>query len=315
MSDTLGARRALVRGMRQESEGVLSVHLEPLDGAPGHWDPGAHLDLVLPAGGTRQYSLCGRPDERGYRIAVLHEPDGRGGSDWVHHALRVGDLVDVRGPRNRFALEEATDHLFVAGGIGITPLLPMIAELEAAGRSWSLAYAGRSRASMAFLDELAPYGDRVVLAPADEGARLDLPALLADLAPDALVYVCGPHRLLAGIRDALAAIGADNRLRTELFAAPDDAPASTDAFTVELRRSGLSVAVAPEQSILDAVGAAGVDVLSDCEEGICGSCETRVIDGEPDHRDHVLTLQEKARGDCMMICVSRSACPVLVLDL
>jgi len=317
MSDDDGVRPALVRGMRQESDGVLSVHLEPVECAVEPWEPGAHLDVRLPAGGIRQYSLSGRPGQPGYRIAVLHEPEGRGGSAWVHRVLRVGDMVDIGGPRNHFALEEADDYLLVAGGIGITPLLPMIARLDAEGRPWSLAYAGRSRASMAFLDELAAYGDRVTLVPGDEGDRLDAGALVADLGPAALVYVCGPQRLLAGVRAALAAVGAEDRLRTELFAAPDhdEVPAATDAFTVELRQSGLSLTVAPEQSILEAVGAAGVEVMSDCEEGICGSCETRVLEGEPDHRDYLLTTQEKAQNDCMMICVSRSACPLLVLDL
>ncbi|KRE22978.1 PDR/VanB family oxidoreductase [Agromyces sp. Soil535] len=317
MSEDPGVRPALVRGMRQESDGVLSVHLEPVEGAVEPWEPGAHLDVLLPAGGVRQYSLSGRPGQPGYRIAVLHEPEGRGGSDWVHRVLRVGDLVDIRGPRNHFALEEAYAYLLIAGGIGITPLLPMIARLEDEGRPWSLAYAGRSRASMAFVDELATYGDRVTLVPGDEDGRLDADALVADLLPGALVYVCGPRRLLAGVRAALAAIGAEDRLRAELFAAPDDdgVASATDAFTVELRQSGLWLTVTPEQSILEAVSAAGVDVMSDCEEGICGSCETRVIEGEPEHRDHVLTPQEKAQNDCMLICVSRSACPLLVLDL
>jgi ferredoxin-NADP reductase len=317
MSEDLGGRPALVRGMRQEADGVLSVQLEPLDGAPEPWEPGAHLDILLPTGGTRQYSLSGRPGQPGYRIAVLHEPDGRGGSHWVHRTLRVGDVVGIRGPRNHFALEQAPGYLFIAGGIGVTPLLPMIARLDAEGRPWSLAYAGRSRRNMAFLDELAAYGDRVAFAPRDEGGRLDADALVAGLAPGVLVYVCGPQRLLESVRAALAVVGAEDRLRAELFAAPkDDAvPGATDAFTVELRRSGLTLTVSSEQSILGAAGAARVDVMSDCEEGICGSCETRVLEGEPIHRDYVLTAQEKAQNDCMMICVSRSARPLLVLDL
>jgi ferredoxin-NADP reductase len=318
MSETRDLRPVLVRGMRQESTGVLSVELEPLDGEAIDWEPGAHLDVRLPDGTARQYSLSGAAATgAGVRIAVLHEPAGRGGSDWVHARLRVGDTVEITAPRNHFALEPAAEHLFIAGGIGITPILPMIAELQRRGAPWRLAYAGRSRTSMAFLGELARYPDRVTLVPADEGGRLDIRALVATLPAGALVYVCGPQRLLDAVDQELVTLDRADTLRRELFAAPagDERAVSGESFTVELRRSGISVSVPPEQSVLEAVTAAGVHVLTDCEEGICGSCETTVLGGEPEHRDYVLTTQEKARNDCMMICVSRSSCPVLVLDL
>lgn len=317
MSETRELRRVLVRGMRQESTGVLSLELEPLDGAAVDWQPGAHVDLILPDGSARQYSLSGTAGRPGLRVTVLHEPGGRGGSDWVHRQLRVGDAVEITAARNHFALEPASEYLFIAGGIGITPILPMISELERNGRPWTLGYAGRNRASMAFLGELGGHADRVTLAPGDEGRRLDVPALVAGLEDEGLVYACGPQRLLDAVTEALSAAGRSDALRRELFTAPDveRQPVPGGDFTVELRRSGLSVSVPPHRSILEAVTAAGIEVLSDCEEGICGSCETAVIEGQPEHRDYVLTAQEKATDECMMICVSRSACPLLVLDL
>ncbi|MCU1406360.1 MAG: oxidoreductase [Glaciihabitans sp.] len=317
MSETRETQSVLVRAIRQESVGVHSVELDPVDGVPIAWEPGAHIDLMLPDGTARQYSVSGATARRGVRIAVLHNPDGRGGSDWVHSQLRVGHTIEITPPRNHFALEPASGYAFIAGGIGITPILPMIEAAERSGVPYSLAYAGRSRAGMAFLDEVAAYGNGAIIAVGEEGDRLDVGALLGGLVDGALVYACGPQRLLDAVEQVLEAAGRGHILRRELFAVPDGdgLPISSDNFTVELRRSGLSVSVSPGQSVLAAVTAAGIDVLTDCEEGICGSCETGVLEGEVEHRDYVLTTQEKARNDCMMICVSRAACPVLVLDL
>ncbi len=312
--DRIATRPALVRAMRLESAGVLSLELAPVDGELPEWEPGAHLDLVLPDGLVRSYSLCGTPGDPAYRIAVLREELSRGGSLFVHDTLRVGGHVEVRMPRNHFALEPASGYLFIAGGIGITPLLPMIAAAESSGTPWRLLYAGRERASMAFLGELARYGDRVTVVARDEAARLDLATELAALADGELVYVCGPERMLEGVRESLGD-RAETVLRTELFAAPERDDEPGDAFTVELQASGLTLSVPAEKSILEVVTAAGIDVLTDCEEGICGSCETRVLLGVPEHRDYVLTAQEKQENSCMMICVSRSSTPKLVLDL
>lgn len=314
--DTASVRSVLVRAMRHESDGVVSLELESADGPLPSWEPGSHIDLIVADGSSRQYSLCGPAGSDGYRIGVLREPAGRGGSVHVHDTIRPGDRVELKGPRNHFALEDAPVYRLVAGGIGVTPILSMVAKLESEGRDWQLFYAGRGRASMAFSRELAAYGDRVRFAASDEGNRLDLAALVAEAPADALWYACGPARMLAGLAQSLEAAGREANLRTELFEVPvTDEPAAGEGFSVELRASGITLTVPPDRSILDVVTEAGIDVMHDCEEGICGSCETKVIEGDVDHRDYVLTTQEKAKGDCMMVCVSRSACPRLVLDL
>jgi ferredoxin-NADP reductase len=267
--------------------------------------------VELPGGLTRQYSLCGDPaDSDRWRIGVLREPDGRGGSRWIADELTEGTTLRVRGPRNNFPLQPADRYVFVAGGIGITPLLPMIRAVAAAGADWVLHYGGRTRASMAFLDELSPFPGRVHLYPQDEVGLLDLTAVLDG--PPALVYCCGP----TGLIDALEARCRAGMLRVERFTA---APVVTDvpdgAFEVVCERSGVTVTVPPGTSVLAAVEDAGIGVLSSCTEGICGTCETTVLDGEPDHRDSLLTEDEKAAGDTMLICVSRCRGARLVLDL
>jgi ferredoxin-NADP reductase len=221
----------------------------------------------------------------------------------------------VRGPRNNFPLVGSPRYLFIAGGIGITPILPMIRAAEAAGAEWRLVYGGRQRASMAFLDELAHYGDRVSIRPQDETGLLDLDALLGTPEPDTLVYCCGPEPLLAAVEQRCHA-WPPRSLHVERFSPkPLTEPVLTEAFEVVLRQSELELTVPPDRSILSVVEAAGVGVLSSCAEGTCGTCETAVLDGEPDHRDSVLTEEERQANDCMMICVSRSRGPRLVLDL
>ena len=316
----VSARRALVRGMRHEARGVLSLTLEPVDGAAlPQWEPGAHIDVRVADGTTRQYSLCGSPtDTSQYRIAVLRESAGRGGSEFVHTTLRVGETVEIGGPRNHFALEPAPGYLFIAGGIGITPLLPMIEEVRAAGVPWRLTYFGSSRETMAFLPELSQSDDRVTIVARDESPTLALADVVSAAGPHDLLYVCGPERLSEAARVEADRLGGSDRLRVELFAAPESASDDTvprDAFTVRLVESDLELTVPADRSILEVVLEAGVDVLHDCAEGICGSCETAVISGTPEHHDYVLTDREKAANDCMMICVSRTACPVLELAL
>lgn len=299
------------------AEDVLTLRLASPSGVRlRDWTPGAHLDLVLPNGLTRQYSLCGdRWDALSYRVGVLREPGGRGGSAFVHDELRVGDEVGVGGPRNNFPLVPAERYLFVAGGIGITPLLPMVRQAQQLGADWRLLYGGRRRASMAFLDELAAYGDRVQVVPQDEFGLLDLPAFLGAPRPGVRIYCCGPAPLLAAVETACAG-WPPYTLRVERFVAPELAgPARTAPFEVELARTGTTVTVTPDRTVLDAVGAAGVDVLSSCRQGICGTCETAVLAGEPDHRDSLLDDDERRAGDCMFICVSRARGDRLVLDL
>jgi ferredoxin-NADP reductase len=250
-----------------------------------------------------------------YRRGVLRDPDGRGSSRFVHDRLRAGDTVRVRGPRNNFPLVDSPRYLFVAGGIGITPVLAMIRAAETGGAHWELVYGGRRRASMAFLDELAQYGDRVSVRPQDETGLLDLDTLLGTPRPDTLVYCCGPEPLLAAVEQRCAG-WPRGALHVERFAPrPQTEPVRTEAFEVVLQRSELTLTVPPDRSILSVVEEAGVGVLSSCAEGTCGTCETAVVEGVPDHRDSVLDPEEREADDCMMICVSRSRGPRLVLDL
>ncbi|MCU1614644.1 MAG: oxidoreductase [Frankiales bacterium] len=309
----------------RETDQVIAVTLAQSDGADlPVWEPGAHLEFTLPSGLIRHYSLCGDPRDRGsYTVAVLRELTGRGGSKELHEIARAGlDLV-VRAPRNNFPLETAAEYLFLAGGIGITPILAMIRVVEASGRAWRLVYGGRSRASMAFLPELAglltdpeSHAESLVIHPEDELGFPDFAAEFAKLGPNALVYACGPTPML----DALSALaerdGWRDWLRVERFTAnPDDVDLDGDAFEVELARGKASVIVPSGVSILDAVRPIVPNVAFSCEEGHCGTCETVVLDGVPDHRDSYLDDDEHESNETMMICVSRSLSKRLVLDL
>ncbi|WP_240654155.1 PDR/VanB family oxidoreductase [Streptomyces sp. AcE210] len=299
------------------ADGVVSLTLVHPDGTRlPDWTPGAHIDLLLPDGTTRQYSLCGdRWDPYSYRVAVLREPAGRGGSAYVHDRLGIGDAVGVGGTHNHFPLVPADRYLFVAGGIGITPLLPMIHQVELIGIDWQLLYGGRTRASMAFREQLKDtYGGRVHLCPQDEYGLLDLETWLSRPEPGTKVYCCGPAPLLAAVQDACAA-WPPYSLRTERFTAATPEPARQTPFEVELRRTGRTVTVTPDVSVLHAVRRAGADVLSSCEQGTCGTCLVPVLAGTPDHRDAVLAEHERAAGDCLLPCVSRSHSDRLVLDL
>jgi ferredoxin-NADP reductase len=302
------------------AEDVVALTLvDPGGGELPGWTPGAHVDLVLTESLTRQYSLCGSVAEAGtWRVAILREPEGRGGSAHVHDELEPGSTVRVRGPRNHFRLVDSRRYLFIAGGIGITPILPMIAAAEQSGREWKLLYGGRRRGSMAFLDELEAYGDRVTVWPQDEHGLLDLGAELAAPWDDTLVYCCGPEPLLAAVERSCAGWPPES-LRVERFAARPGAlaagPDAVDSFEVVLERSGVTLTVPAGKSILQACEEAGVSVLSSCREGICATCETDVLEGTPDHRDSVLSASERESGELMMICVSRSLGPRLVLDL
>jgi ferredoxin-NADP reductase len=299
------------------ADGVVTLTLREVNGHPlPRWDPGAHADLILDDAPTRQYSLCGDPaDPHVWRLGILRDPDGRGSSLYIHDRLQAGGTVRVRGPRNNFPLAGSPRYLFIAGGIGITPILPMIASAEAAGAEWELVYGGRQRASMAFLDELARYGERVSVRPQDETGLLDLESILGTPQRDTLIYCCGPEPLLAAVEQRTAA-WPPSSLHVERFAAkPVAEPALADSFEVFLAQSALTLTVPPERSILDVVEDVGISVLSSCREGTCGSCETAVLEGEPDHRDSVLSAEERAVNDCMMICISRSREPRLVLDL
>ncbi|WP_200301200.1 PDR/VanB family oxidoreductase [Streptomyces adelaidensis] len=303
----------VVDGREFAAHGVLALTLRhPLGEELPAWEPGAHVDVLLGPALERQYSLCGDPaDRRVWRIGVLLEPDGRGGSAYVHAELKPGDKVRVRGPRNNFALEPAPRYRFVAGGIGITPILPMLAVAEAAGAQWSLLYGGRSRESMAFQAELGVYGDRVTVAPQDESGLLDLGAVLDGLPEDTLVYSCGPGPLLDAVEERCPG----RALRMERFRPKEQLTGPDNEFEVVLERTGRTVTVPVGVSVLDTVRAAGVEVLFSCAEGTCGTCETDVLEGTPDHRDSVLSDEEREAGETMLICVSRCRGARLVLDL
>ncbi|MEU3271261.1 PDR/VanB family oxidoreductase [Saccharomonospora sp. NPDC006951] len=308
----------IIAERRDEADGVISLVLTPVDNRElPAWTPGAHVDLFLDDGLIRQYSLCSDPGDRHrWRLGILREPRGRGGSEHVFDKLHAGDIVEVGEPRNHFELRQAPRYLFIAGGIGITPILPMIAHAERAGAQWTLLYGGRSRRSMAFTNELARYGDRVTITPEDELGLPDLAGALATPDEDTLVYACGPEPLLDAIADRMRDWPGGS-LRTERFAPRTTEPATGRSFQVEFHASGITATVPPDRSILTVAEEAGVIVDWSCREGTCGSCETALLDGRAEHRDSVLTEPEQQAQDCMMICVSRAApgCSLLRLDL
>lgn len=312
------------------ADGIVALDLVAHNGRDlPVWEPGSHIDLILsdprvPAAERveRQYSMCGEPADRStWRVAVLREDAGRGGSVRVHDEVEVGQRLRVRGPRNHFAcafIPGATHH-FVAGGIGITPILGMVRAAEAAGVDWTLDYAGRSLSTMAFVDEVRALDGgtgRVRLHPADEGSRFDVSALVA--ADDGPAYACGPARLIAALEDGFAGADRPEALHVERFEAIEyGEPVWPDAFEVELAMSGDVVTVMPGQSVLEAIEeqAPAAMVLSSCRRGTCGTCEVPVLEGEIEHRDSVLTPLEREHSAVMMACVSRAACPRIVLDV
>ena len=308
----------VVEKVERVADAVVALTLVDPDGASlPPWTPGAHVDLQL-GDLVRQYSLCGDPsDSRSYTVAVLREPESRGGSAYVHEQLAEGSRVTVRGPRNHFALVSAPRYVFIAGGIGVTPMLPMIAEAEATGADWHLWYRGRARSGMAYVDRLAEYGDRVSLLPGDETGPLDLATVLAEPQDGTAVYVCGPERLLVGVEEICGASWPSSALHLERFAAKEiEAPEGGEReFELELAASGVTLTVPPDKSVFQVIEDAGISVLGSCHEGICGTCEAIVLEGDVDHRDSVLNESERAANDAMMVCVSRCFSDRLVLDL
>lgn len=318
-------REVRVTQMTWEAEGVVSVQLgriESNDPLPA-WEPGAHIDVYVPDGTTRQYSLCGDPgDLSSWQFAVLREPAGRGGSAFIHEQLRVGDRLLVTRPKQSFALEDASFHALVAGGVGITPMMAMAEELARTGRPFHLTYGGRTRASMAFCQRLEALGDRLTVVAEDTDGRADLKAVVRDMPEGGLVYVCGPVGLLRAVEAAAEAVhGADQDIvRFELFSRAgvepqESAALDADNYELVLTESGHTLRLSPEANILEVVLALGLDVENDCRDGICGSCITPIRSGTADHRDLVLTKREKAAMDKMLICVSRPTCARLELEL
>lgn len=305
------------------AEGVVRLTLGPHDnGALPAWQPGAHIDLHLGQDPTlvRQYSLCSSPDHCDhYEVAVLREPESRGGSSYIADRLQPGDTVTGSAPRNHFRLVPSPRYVFVAGGIGITPILPMLAAADAAGADWTLLYGGRTHDSMAFADELLErWGSQVSVRPQDVHGLLDLTSLLGSPAPDTAIYCCGPAPLIDAV-EAICASWPSGALHTERFSAVGGNTAGSDdhedtEFEVEFARSAVTLTVPAGQSIMEVAEEAGIPILYSCEEGTCGSCELTVLSGEPEHRDYVLTEDERQAGKTMMICVSRAKSLRLTLD-
>jgi len=319
MADLLEVR---VQAIVFEADGVLSYEMRRTDG--GELPPfaaGAHVDIHLPDGLVRSYSLVNPQDERHrYVIAVQKDGESRGGSRAVHDRVRAGDLLRISAPRNNFPLAEDAPHsLLIAGGIGITPLWCMVQRLEALGRPWTLHYAVRRREMAAFLAPIRALAARrpgrvdITFDGEPGGIMLDIVALVAAAPADAHLYCCGPLPMLAAFEAATAGLPPE-RVHVEYFTAKDE-PATAGGFTVRLARTGRSVVVPAGSTILDALFAAGLDLPHSCLEGVCGTCETKVLEGVPDHRDLVLTPAERASNRTMMICCSGSKSETLVLDL
>ncbi|MGB3482336.1 MAG: PDR/VanB family oxidoreductase [Mycobacterium sp.] len=308
-----------VVALRLEADQIISVTLRDPDGNRlPPWEPGAHLSLTLPSGRIRQYSLCGQREDRdSYTVAVLKVGDGRGGSREIHERLRIGELLETGEPRNNFVLEPAPHYLFLAGGIGITPILAMIDALRAAGNhSYQLRYGARTRTAMAFTDRILTAGsvadgaggsEAVQLVAHDEAGPVDIAAAMAVSPPGTRVYCCGPPAMLAAVQEISTGFP-ELTVHFERFsaAAPETSGGDDESFEVELARTGTTVTVSAGQSVLDAVLEVVPDAPYSCTAGFCGTCETKVLAGRVSHRDDLLTADEHASNTSMMICVSRS---------
>ncbi|MDR7083266.1 ferredoxin-NADP reductase [Arthrobacter ginsengisoli] len=318
----------LVREVRHEAEGVVSVAFVDSTGADlPKWHPGAHLEITLPSGLVRQYSLWSNPDDpQHYRVGVLREDLGRGGSKEIHDTGLVGRTLTVTGPRNRFELVDAPRYIFIAGGIGVTPLVPMLHRVarRSPAPDWSFHYGGRSRKSMAFIgvvDRLAQTADdsRVSFVAEDDDGILDLRGILSDADEQTAIYCCGPNGLISAVEKLCEELGLPG-LHVERFgAAPVDesvVSAENTQFEVELAKTGTTVSVGSDESILESVRTVVAGVIpASCEEGFCGTCEVRILAGKADHRDQILTQAEQDANESMFICVSRAKSPRIVLDL
>jgi tetrachlorobenzoquinone reductase len=320
MSDVAAPLRVRVHSVTWEAEGIFSYELRDPTGAElPPFTAGAHIDLNLPTGMVRSYSLTNPQDERHrYVIAVQKDRVSRGGSTWVHDKLRTGDIVTISAPRNNFPLAEDAKHsLLIAGGIGVTPLWCMMQRLTTLGRSFELIYCARTPKDAAFRERMeahsAPNGKVTFNFDGVPGGKmLDLAAVTGAAAPDTHIYCCGPLPMLEAFEAATKDLPPE-RVHVEYFTAKE-APAAEGGFTVVLAKSGKSFQIAPGKTILETLLDAGMNVASSCLEGVCGTCETRVLEGVPDHRDVVLTDSER-KASKTMICCSGSKTDKLVLDL
>ncbi|MCO5066689.1 MAG: PDR/VanB family oxidoreductase [Rhizobiaceae bacterium] len=312
----------VVKDIRKEAEGVLSFELTASDGRPlPAFEPGSHLDVKTPAGFVRQYSLCEQYADSGtYRIAVLKEPAGKGGSTSMHDALHPGDRLTVSAPKNHFKLAPGAAHyLLIAGGIGITPLLPMAQALAQADARFELHYSGRSRSRMAFRDQLdrAEWRSNVHSHVSETGQRADLAAIFSTVPAGTEVYFCGPAPFMDAVHAAAigAGLGADALHREYFHAAAAVSHSADEAFDLVVASTGKRIRVEAGQAATDAMAACGIDVTTSCEQGVCGTCLTRVLRGVPDHRDWFLTEREREANDVFLPCCSRAKSSELTIDL
>jgi vanillate O-demethylase ferredoxin subunit len=306
-----------VKAISWETELVKAVELRSLDGSElPKFTAGSHVDLHLPIGLVRSYSLLNPQRERHrYVVGIARDRDSRGGSRYIHDDLKVGDVLPVTPPRNLFPIDETAEtSVLIGGGIGITPIISMVQRLDELGRNWRLYCAARSRKDAPFIDRLVVYGDSVSFHFDNEAAGLlDVESIVAGAPAGAHLYCCGPTLMLSTFT-AAARKRDPGCIHIERFSPADDA-ATDGGFLVELARTGRTLAVPKGSTILETLRNAGISPLCSCQQGICGSCETRVIAGEPDHRDAVLTADERKSNETMMICCSGSRSKKLVLDL
>ena len=311
-----------VRRKRQEAQDIASFELARLDGgALPAFSAGSHIDVHLPGGLVRQYSLCNEAGEHDhYRIAVLRDPTTRGGSAGMHDTVNEGDTLSISEPRNHFPLVHAKRTVLLAGGIGVTPLLCMAHRLAAVGADFSLHYCTRSPDRTAFRDEIAAsrFADRVQFHhdDGDPAQKLDLSGAIGKADPGTHVYVCGPTGFIDFVvKGAKNAGFSPEQIHLEYFGAAPQDTAADKAFDVRIASSGQSITVGAKQTVTDALAAHGIEILTSCEQGVCGTCITRVLEGECDHRDLYFTDEEKAKNDQFTPCCSRAKGQLLVLDL
>jgi ferredoxin-NADP reductase len=307
--------RLRVKSATWEAPNVTSYDLRPIEaGELPAFTAGSHIDLTLPNGLIRSYSLVNSQSERHrYVIAVQKDRASRGGSKWVHENFRPGDVLTVNGPRNNFALNESAEKsIFIAGGIGITPIMSMVERLSSLKRDWELIYCARTRADAAFVDVLKG-NVRFNFDEEPGGKMLDIATVVRATPPNAHLYCCGPLPMLAAFEAATADLPRE-RVHVEYFTAKEP-PAVEGGYKVVLAKSGKEFIIPPGKTILDTLLDAGLDIPYSCMEGVCGTCETKVLEGLPDHRDLILTEEEHATGKVMMICCSGAKSEKLVLDL
>ncbi len=309
--------KALLRQIRLEAPGIRSYRLEPLPNEQfPQFEAGAHIDVSVSDGLLRSYSLVNDPsDSKFYEIAVQLDVESRGGSETIHKLWQVGQEVEISVPKNNFGLDETSEHsVLIAGGIGITPMMAMIARLETLGKNWELHYVSRTQSSAAYLEQLQPYENaHVIFHDNTLGLRMDMAQIISEAPSGSHFYCCGPERMLASFQELTSSKPKEN-IHYEYFSADTDV-ALDGGYKLQLQRSNKTVEVEKGETILDALLMAGVDIGFACSEGVCGTCEVKVLDGVPDHRDHFLSEADKETNKAIMVCCSGSKSETLVLDI